>query len=77
MVHQALVITAKGAVVYTVAPHQALVRQNRASEGQAADTHTSWIQFHRKGVRPALTALGGNFLCKSEDKRGKAAPAQK
>jgi len=50
--------------------------QGRASEGQAADTHTSWIQFHGTGVHAALTALGGNFLCKSEDKRGKAAPEQ-
>ena len=27
-------------------------------------------------MRPALTALGGNFVCKSETKRGKAAPEQ-
>ena len=27
-------------------------------------------------MHAALTALGGNFLCKSEDKRGKAAPEQ-
>ena len=50
--------------------------QGRVSEGQAADTHTSWIQFHGTGVHAALTALGGNLLCKSEDKRGKAAPEQ-
>ena len=56
-----------------LAQHQALVRQGRVSEGQAADTHTSWIQRHGTGVRPALTALGGNFLCRSEIKRGKAA----
>jgi hypothetical protein len=37
--HQALVMAAKGVAVYTLAPHQALVRQGRASEGQAADTH--------------------------------------
>ena len=73
---QALVMAAKGVVVYTLAPHQAIVRQGRASEGQAADTHTSWIQFHGTGVRPASTALGGNLLCKSEYKRGKAAPEQ-
>ena len=76
MAHQALVMAAKGAVVYTLAQHQALVRQGRVSEGQAADTHTSWIQLHGTGVRPALTALGGNFVCKSEIKRGKAAPEQ-
>ncbi len=46
------------------------------AKGQAADTHTSWIQLHGTGVRPALTALGGNFVCKSEIKRGKAAPEQ-
>ena len=63
-------------MVYTPAPHQALVRQGRVSEGQAADTHTSWIQIHGTGVRPALTALGGNFLRKSEIMRGKAAPEQ-
>ena len=74
--HQALVMAAKGAVVYTLAQHQALVRQGRVSEGQAADTHTSWIQLHGTGVHPVLTALGGNLLCKSEDKRGKAAPEQ-
>ena len=50
--------------------------QGRVSEGQAADTHTSWIQFHGTGVHAALTALGGNLLCKSENKRGKAAPEQ-
>ena len=50
--HQALVMAAKGAVVYTLAQHQALVRQGRVSEGQAADTHTSWIQLHGTGVRP-------------------------
>ena len=46
------------------------------SEGQAADTHTSWIQFHGIGARPALTALGGNLLARSEDKKGKAAQDQ-
>ena len=60
----------------TLAQHQALVRQDRVSEGQADDTHTTWIQLHGTGVRPALTALGGNSLCKSEIKRGKAAPEQ-
>ena len=35
---------------------------------------TSWDR--RALVRPALTALGGNLLCKSEIKRGKAAPEQ-
>ena len=49
--------------------------QGRVSEGQAADTHTSWIQLHGAGVCPSLTALGGNLLCMSEDKRGKAALA--
>ena len=63
--HQALVMAAKGAAVYTLAQRQALVRQGRVSEGQAADTHTSWIQLHGTGVCPALTALGGNFVCKS------------
>ena len=67
---------AKGVVVYTLAQHQALVRQGRVSEGQVADTHTLWIQLHGTGVRPVFTALGGNLLCKSEDKRGKAAPEQ-
>ena len=76
MAHQALVMAAKGVVVYTLALHQALVSQGRAREGQAADTHTSWIQFHGTGVRPALTALGGNLLCRSEDNKGKAAPEQ-
>ena len=28
-------------------------------------------------MHPALTALRGNLLCKSEDKRGQAAPEQK
>ena len=74
--HQALVMAAKGVVVYTLAPHQALVRQGRVSEGQAADTHTSWIQLHGTGVRPALTALRGNFVCKSDIKRGNVAPEQ-
>ena len=50
--------------------------QGRVSESQAADTHTSCVQFHWAGVHAALTALGGNCLCNSEDKRGKAAPAQ-
>ena len=61
----------QGAVVYTLAQHRALVRQGRVSEGQAADTPTSWIQLHGTGVRPALTSLGGNFLCKSERRRSK------
>jgi hypothetical protein len=74
--HQGLVMAAKGVVVYTLAQHKALVRQGRVSEGQAADTHTSWIQLHGTGVRPALAALGANLLCKSEIKRGKAAPEQ-
>ena len=60
----------QGAVVYTLAQHQALVRQGRVSEGQAADTHTSWIQLHGTGVHPALTALGGNLLCKGERQEG-------
>ena len=70
-------MAAKGAVVYPLAPHQALVKQGRASEGQAADTHTSWIQLHGTNVRPVLTALGGNLVCKSKDKKGKAALEQK
>ena len=74
--HQALVTAAMGVVVYTLAQHQTLVRQGRVSEGQVADTHTSWIQLHGTGVRPALTALGGNLLCNSEIKRGKVAPEQ-
>ena len=63
-------------LLYTLAPHQALVRQGRVSEGQVADTHTSWIQLHGTGVRPALMALGGNLLCTSEIQRGKVAPEQ-
>ena len=70
MAHQALMMAAKGVVVYTLAQHQGLVRQRRVSEGQAADTHTSWIQLHGTGVRPASTALGGNLLCKSENQEG-------
>ena len=50
--HQTLVMAAKGGVVYTLDPHHALVRQGRVSEGQAADTHTSWIQLHGTVVRP-------------------------
>ena len=69
-------IAAKGPVVYTLAQHQALVRQGRVSEGQAADTHTSWIQLHGTIVRPALTALGGKFVRNSEIQRGNAAPGQ-
>ena len=69
-------MAAKGVVVYTLAQHRALVRQGRVSEGQAADTHTSWIQLHGTSVRPALTALGGNLLCNIEIKRGKVAPEQ-
>ena len=45
-------VAAKGAVVYTLAQHQALVRQDRVSEGQAADTHASCIQLHGTSVRP-------------------------
>ena len=69
-------MAAKGAVVYTLAQHQTLVKQGRVSEGQAADTRASWIQLHGTIVRPALTALRGNFVCKREIKRGKAAPEQ-
>ena len=76
MAHRAPVMAAKGAVVYNLAPHLALVGQGRVSEGQAADTHTSWLQLHGTGVRPVLTALRGNLLYNSEDKRGKAAPEQ-
>ena len=53
--------------------HPGSASSSGQGEGQAADTHTSWIQFHGTGVHPALTALGGNYLCKSEDKKGKAA----
>ena len=53
--------------------HPGSASSSGQGEGQAVDTHTSWIQFHGTGVRPALTALGGNYLCKSEDKKGKAA----
>ena len=53
--------------------HPGSASSSGQGEGQAVDTHTSWIQFQGTGVRPALTALGGNYLCKSEDKKGKAA----
>ena len=62
--HQALVMAAKGVVVYTLAQHQAKVRQGRVSEAQAADTHTSWIQLHGAIVRPVWMALG--WICVQE-----------
>ena len=53
--------------------HPGSASSSGQGEGQAVDTHTSWIQFHGTSVHPTLTALGGNYLCKSEDKKGKAA----
>ena len=69
-------MAAEGVVVSTLAQHQALDRQGRVSEGKAADTHTSCIQLHGTGARPAVNALGGNLLCTSEINRGKAATEQ-
>ena len=69
MVHQALVMAAKGAGVYTLAPHQALVR---ARARPSIPTHHGSNSMGQART-PTLMALGGNYLCKSEDKKGKAA----
>ena len=53
--------------------HPGSASSSGQGEGQAVDTRTSWIQFHGSGVHPTLTILGGKYLCKSEDKKGKAA----
>ena len=63
MARQALVMAAKGAVVYTLAPHQALVRQGRVSEGQAARRYPHImdpIPWDRRA--PSVDGLGRELI---------------
>ena len=42
----------------------------------SADTGSEWLQWHGTSLYAGLTAVGGNYLAKSETNRGATAPSQ-